>query len=318
MFPLIAKAGKSEAEEKFWQLPELIEELLKFLDLESTLQLARAHERTRNILQGRKVWNNLLKRSSLGWLSDVKPLVAILKLMKDTKSNLLDLLDAICEEHPSLENDNPFFDGSVQVRCPRHEGFHSISGRGFFLLEQVEKAFGTTELTVEAIALDTGDTWILQSLVSRLTSQQQELTSFYIRAVQLSSKSDAGIFKLLVQLKGSPPMVIRCVSVVAILGREGWRFLAEGLHSLPVLLENASTTKEALDGAKKEDLRVLWDALKPDGFLVVGTELVGGIEVEEHLHKQDGDAEWTRLCKIKDLSRDEWITEVEAGIEDEE
>ena len=113
-------------------------------------------------------------------------------------------------------------------------------------------------------------------------------------------------------------MVIKCVSVVAILGREGWRFLAEGLHSLPVLLENASTTKEALDGAKKEDLRALWDVLKPDGFLVVGTELVGGIEVEEHLHKEDGDAEWTRLCKIKDLSRDEWITEVEAGIEDEE
>ena len=169
MFPLIAKAGKSEAEEKFWQLPELIEELLKFLDLESTLQLARAHERTRNILQGRKAWNNLLKRSSLNAWSDLKPLVAILKLMKDTKSNLLDLLEAICEEHPSLENDNPFFDGSVQVRCPRHEGFHSISGRGFFLLEQVEKAFGTTELTVEAIALDTGDTWILQSVVSRLT-----------------------------------------------------------------------------------------------------------------------------------------------------
>ena len=78
MFPLIAKAGKSEAEEKFWQLPELIEELLNVMDSESTLQLAQAHERTRNILQGRKVWNNLLKRSSLGWLSDLKPLVAIL------------------------------------------------------------------------------------------------------------------------------------------------------------------------------------------------------------------------------------------------
>ena len=215
MFPLVAKAGKSEAEEKFWQLPELIEELLKFLDLESTLQLARAHERTRNILQGSKAWNNLLKRSSLYSWSDLKPLVAILKLMKDTKSNLLDLLDAICEEHPSLENDNPFFDGSVKVRCPRHEGFHSISGRGFFLLEQAEKAFGTTELTVEAIALDMGDTWILQSLVSRLT------------------------------------------------------------------------------------------------------RLEGGIKMEEQVHNEDGEAGWASLCKMKDLSRDEFVAWMDSERGDE-
>ena len=208
-------AGKSDAEQKFWQLPELIEELLKFLDLESTLQLARAHERTRNILQGSKAWNNLLKRSYLRSWSDLKPLVAILKLMKDTKSNLLDLLDAICEEHPSLENDNPFFDGSVQVRCPRHEGFHSVSGRGFFLFEQVEKAFGTTELTVEAIALDTGDTWILQSLVSRLT------------------------------------------------------------------------------------------------------RLEGGIKMEEQVHNEDGEAGWVSLCKMKDLSRDEFVAWMDSERGDE-
>ena len=56
MFPV----GQSEAELKFWQMPELLEGLLVYLDPESTLRLAEAHERTRNILQGTRVWNNLI------------------------------------------------------------------------------------------------------------------------------------------------------------------------------------------------------------------------------------------------------------------
>ena len=60
MFPV----GRSEAEQKFWQTPELVQGLLPFLDLESTLRLAQVHEMTRCILQGTRVWNNLIKRSS--------------------------------------------------------------------------------------------------------------------------------------------------------------------------------------------------------------------------------------------------------------
>ena len=60
MFPV----GQSEAEAKFWQMPELIEGLLLYLDPMSTLRLAQAHEKTQNILQGSRVWNNLIKRSS--------------------------------------------------------------------------------------------------------------------------------------------------------------------------------------------------------------------------------------------------------------
>ena len=101
------------------------------------------------------------------------------------------------------------------MRCPRHEGFHSISGHAFFLLEQVEKAFGTTELRVEAIALDTGDTWILQSVVSRLT------------------------------------------------------------------------------------------------------RLEGGIKMEEQVHNEDGEAGWASLCKMKDLSRDEFVAWMDSERGDE-
>ena len=52
--------GNSEAEQMFWQTPELIEGLLLHLDPAATLQLAQTHERTQNILQGTRVWNNLI------------------------------------------------------------------------------------------------------------------------------------------------------------------------------------------------------------------------------------------------------------------
>ena len=97
MFPV----GKREAEQKFWKTPELIEELLLHLDLESTLRLAKTHKTTRNILQGARVWNNLIKRCSpLDNRVKVAYLVAILKLMKDTKSNMVDILDAIFVANP--------------------------------------------------------------------------------------------------------------------------------------------------------------------------------------------------------------------------
>ena len=47
----------SGAEKKFWRMPEMVEMLLPFLDLESTSILAQCHELTRQVLQGSYVWN---------------------------------------------------------------------------------------------------------------------------------------------------------------------------------------------------------------------------------------------------------------------
>ena len=105
-------SGNSGAEKKFWKMPEMVEMLLPFLDLESTSILAHCHELTRHVLQGSFVWNRLVKNSRLSdgavffWFLDnglfqemvrqVKHFVAILKLLEDPKDNLENLLDAIC------------------------------------------------------------------------------------------------------------------------------------------------------------------------------------------------------------------------------
>ena len=50
------------AQTKFWETPELIAKLLTFLDLPSTLRLAKCHQLTQDVIQGSWVWNKLIKR----------------------------------------------------------------------------------------------------------------------------------------------------------------------------------------------------------------------------------------------------------------
>ena len=52
----------SEAEKKFWQCPELVENVLPFLDTYSIICLAKAHKQTQDIILGKTVWNKLIKQ----------------------------------------------------------------------------------------------------------------------------------------------------------------------------------------------------------------------------------------------------------------
>ena len=54
---------KSEAERKFWATPELVDTLLPFLDVKSTLCLAKCHRLTLKTLQSTFVWKQLIQRS---------------------------------------------------------------------------------------------------------------------------------------------------------------------------------------------------------------------------------------------------------------
>ena len=58
--------GQGLAERKVWATPELVANLLPFLDLASIKKLAESHRLTRQILGGAFVWNKLMKRTFLG------------------------------------------------------------------------------------------------------------------------------------------------------------------------------------------------------------------------------------------------------------
>ena len=188
----MSRSVQREAEWKVWQTPELVEGLLPFLDPASTLELALAHKKTRTILKGSRVWKRLIKRSSPVDLDVVDHLVAIMKLMKDARGHILDLLVSICDPN-SFEILSSI--RSVLIHCPSH-GSHSVPWARFKLLEKIESAFGTSLQPVGAISLSHAGGNDLSAIGARLSRQRQKLTSAKIDFVFVENDVDAENFKI--------------------------------------------------------------------------------------------------------------------------
>ena len=173
------------AEKKFWATPELVENLIAHMDLGSTLQLAKVHSLTLDILEGSSYqWQKFVRRNCPHDLTNsdsenpdleetpallqervevVRLLADFLKLMKDWKKPLLVLLDIICERFAftkeTPDEDVDAFQGQlqtvVQLNCPIHPG-HSVTRAGFLLLEEVEGILGTSEQSVTEVVTEGG------------------------------------------------------------------------------------------------------------------------------------------------------------------
>ena len=82
------------------------------------------------------------------------------------------------------------------------------------------------------------------------------------------------------------------------------------------MVDEIHTKKETLDSGRKEDIKVLWDALKWSIEVEEpGDDLESRSEV---LHKYDDDAGWARLSDIMDLSLEEWLAQVDVAEDDQE
>ena len=127
----------------------------------------------RKILKSATVWNQLIRRSSpLDDMEEVKKLVQILKLMKDPRTQMLDLLDLICGNKAGNSFIHMF--GSVKLSCPRHPDSHLVSISDFWLLEEIEGSFGTAEQKVEAVNVDSMLGPFPEFPLSARLSRQQE------------------------------------------------------------------------------------------------------------------------------------------------
>ena len=72
-----------------------------------------------------------------------------------------------------------------------------------------------------------------------------------------------------------------------------------------------------MDEVEKEDLRGVWDALGPGGELSVDQLNDYDPDPEEHmmvtceeLEKMDGESAWIRLGQIMDMTKDDWVTQM--------
>ena len=166
-----------EAEVMFWMTPELVENLLSFLDPASILALAKTHPLTREVLQSGFNWTRFLKRSCpkqsftlrprfqrllppdnrqlkvslmLQYAKKaLEPIIEILLLIGKPESHLMQLLDLICENFPPCMIE---FGNIVKMACPCQE-VHDVSRFGLELLEMVESSTDTCLQQVDTIRM---------------------------------------------------------------------------------------------------------------------------------------------------------------------
>ena len=255
-------ANQSEAERKFWETPELLETLFSWLDLKAILNLARVMDKeSLQVGITSKIWNKLIRhncpvdeRGRLfgGFPQDrdsfhrvyhnlklqeaehaVRNLATILKLMEQPNDLLLDLLDVICEGTPPLANVRRPLGASnqLQIVCPRHPEPHNVSTAGFLLLEEVERALGTTEQTLQTIDCDFLSEATISAIGSRMTRQQDPVTPVRFSSsgrIEIQTEKDAGVFHAL--MSGQVEFVEPINLVVqGSLGGEGWEAVAKAI-----------------------------------------------------------------------------------------
>ena len=176
---------QSVAEQAFWKIPELAERVLLLLDPLSLLHLVQAGVLDKHVLEksiSSPVWNKLIRgglyEEDAVQVMDVTNLVDILKLLKEPGALLLPLLEAICEKFPSVQ-DNWGNRNEVLIRCPNHAEPHThrVSIHGFLLLEDVEAAFGTRKQMIESLSVDTLGEPLLSAAGSRMSRQQEQISS---------------------------------------------------------------------------------------------------------------------------------------------
>ena len=328
--------GQCEAAKKFWETPELVEKLLPFLDLGAILHLAKTNKMTRDILQKSCIWNQLVRRScpmrlehfseENGFLRKeelqpgfdrVRGLVAILKLLKDPMTLLLDLLDVICERFAQNETQDRFFFPLFTVGCPCHSGSHSVSLPGFLLLEEAEGAFGTAVQHLVAIDLgflggEYGSIGELSLLaVSSRMVRQEHITTIDLIRIEITSRESAKAFHDLLQTRPRFRTFLKEVEVFGLIGVEGWEFLARAFQFEDKLVWGLTTSKMILGEGRRVDIKEIWDATGHEGFYI---ELCCYSRTTyQHVLKKDqwGNDCWDKVEQILDMTEEEWVAQVE-------
>ena len=275
---------QEDTERQFWRTPELVEQLLPFLDGPSTLALVEALPLALEVIQRKSMWTKLVKRVCPFGTDDVlaepeemvtnqrrrvMPLVEILKMMEDPNLLLLDLLHIICERFPTFNREDVREDlrGFIQVSCSCEDTSHTVSPHGFLLLEAVERVMGTTEQKVEKIVLHVLLDQELAALESRLLRQHDLIdpwaktpvglyTKVEVLSLACNSKESVEAISTLMEYCQSLD-VQNAMIIVADIGIEGWAALGDTLS------ENFarwifSSNKESLVSARREDLWAIW------------------------------------------------------------
>lgn len=316
-----------EAMKKVWNTSDVAEMLLPFLSAGDILNVLQLGLLNIKILQMPSIWKKLINRRLQpvqanepwnGWtiVVRIEPLINILinilKMMKDHKPSLIDLLNLICERFPSSKTTEV-----VTLTCPANQT-KLVSALGFRLLEQVEGALGSTEQKIDQFRIDenrfSGELRkTLPALSARMARQQQEVQLVEMSSIDVSAHGEETLKHFAILVENCQAIRIGTVELRRPL--ENCSKLRRVLCSSHLSLVCFSPTRDGLHGlyrwepewngvpAKRDDLRAIWDITK--GSWEVRTWIDETRYGHTHFHKNEGDEEWRKVEQLLDMSEEE-------------
>ena len=308
---------ESVAARKFLAIPELMERIFTFLDLKSTLSLARVLNK--EILKSSmtsKMWTKLIRVNCpdvriLGLLGDakrnalfaMKNLAALLKLIDGRGQPLLDMLLALISER------FPAGPGQGQIELvSEHRGatFKILPAAGFDLLREVECVLGTTEHRINSIKDGFWRESDLLYVGSRISLQQEAVASIRIEEIQIETGAGAvALHNLLLLCQDTR---FRELRVVGTIGEGGWKALAEAAERKPNLVRKVLIAKPELAEGRREHIKTLWEALGPGGFFIFKS--VADVKAADDDNSWFEIFDWAKLEKILEMSTTDFAAEI--------
>ena len=321
--------------------------LVRFLDAATIEELGKAHEPIVEVLQGGLVWDKLIKktcprgeswdRTYFGhsdpyeWLkskaevkkADIQPLMNLLTMMEEPEHQIDKLLDLICTRFPidnsryysliDAEDKLVLKPEAVEVVFTRDLKSHMVSALGFLVLEEVEATLGSSQQTVQWLGLKGLEDILISSLATRILRQPGQVVKIELLDIECGMLQEAE--NLLVVLKSCEVLSSRLLGIAESNSRamcaETWAVLAKALDLHPGKFAISSTRSALLKG-KREDLKVIWGAVRSVEMTYSEAFFSQG---EVKVEKEEG---WERLEELLDMSEDQWKTEAQKDLEGEE
>ena len=239
-------------------------------------------------------------------------MAAILDLVggEDALKMKMDLIEVFCERFPVDDDAQMIKWLEISFSCPHGNLKTETSLLGFLLLEETKLAVG---LTVEDITVNDLAEPLLSALANTIASQQKRVESAFFSGFAFESKKSTQALNTIMErcnkLNFSDGVIFE---VYGDIEEEGWAVLLKvalycrGTNPHHETAVDVHASRETLTGARREDLRSIWDVMgtrgcwevessKYDGRQGVGSELFRTSEVE-----------WEALEQVLDMSNEEW------------